>query len=139
MTAASPRNANNRIIGSGILTIGSQQTVRGAGQLGANTIGIINLGTVEASGANNELRIDANASRFENRDTVKALGARGLRSIGDFVQSEGQTVVNFTMTLQSGNLRLMGGSLSGDGMINGSVINTGGYSECRQFAGYINN
>ena len=115
MTAASPRNANNRIIGSGILTIGSQQTVRGAGPLGANTIGIINLGA------------------------VKALGAGRLRSIRDFVQSEGQTVVNSTMTLQSGNLRLMGGSLSGDGMINGSVINTGGYSECRQFAGYINN
>ena len=103
MTAASPRNANNRIIGSGILTIGSQQTVRGAGQLGANTIGIINLGTVEASGANNELRIDANASQFENRCTVKALGAGGLRSIGFFDQSEGQTVVNSTMALQSGN------------------------------------
>ncbi|MGR8919141.1 MAG: hypothetical protein ACU85V_05940, partial [Gammaproteobacteria bacterium] len=121
-------SANNRIISNGSeITIGAGQTIRGAGQLGANSASFVNQGIVAADAANTALTIDANANGFVNQGTLIASGAGGLVSIGDLVQTAGQTIVSSQLDLLSnGDLEINGGSLSGSGQINGDVVNTGG-------------
>ena len=117
----------NRLIGNGAqLTIGANQTVRGSGQIGANTLSLVNQGTINANGALATLTIDANTNLFENQGSLLATGAAGLISTDQIKQTAGQTVVDTTLTINSGALNLEGGTLSGSGVINGDVNNTGG-------------
>ncbi|MEM1166849.1 MAG: hypothetical protein AAGI30_11225 [Planctomycetota bacterium] len=60
------------------LTLGSMQTIRGAGQLLQNLGGVINNGTILAEGVNNALVIDPGVEGFVNNGTLSAVGAGGL-------------------------------------------------------------
>ncbi len=119
---------NNRIVNNNVITtIGANTTIRGAGQLGANTGGFVNDGTLIAEGAVSALVIDVNARGFENRGHVIVDGTAGLTSVDDFRQSAGETTVDSEMRLNPGRLlRLEGGELNGSGTIIGDVNNSGG-------------
>ena len=121
-------HTNNRILNNNtITTIGANTTIRGAGQLGANTGGFVNEGTLIADGAGSALFINVNALGFENRARVIVSGGAGLTSIDDFRQSAGETTVDTQMRINPGRLlRLEGGELNGSGTIIGDVNNSGG-------------
>ena len=122
----SDKTTNRIITDNTVLTVDTNQTIRGAGQLLANSGGMINKGTIRSEGANS-LTIDANALGFENRGTVDVSNAGGLRNVGDYLQTAGATHVDSTLTLQSGGVaNIQGGLVSGTGTIVGDVNNTGG-------------
>ncbi len=121
----SDKTTNRIITDNTVLTVDTNQTIRGAGQLLANSGGMINKGTIRSEGANS-LTIDANALGFENRGTVDVSNAGGLRNVGDYLQTAGTTHVDSTLTLQSGVANIQGGLVSGTGTIVGDVNNTGG-------------
>jgi len=115
---------SNRIISNGAtITVGAQQTLRGAGQLGANSAAFVNQGTLLAEGTDHPLQIDPNANRFENRGLVHASGAAGLVVTDGYFQTAGETRVDSVL---SGNLDLQGGLLTGGGTVTGAVLNSGG-------------
>ncbi len=117
----------NRLVNNNaVTTLGAGVTVRGAGQLLANTGGMINQGSIIAEGGN-ALTIDPNGLGFENRGSVLATGSGGILSNDDFLQTAGETVVNSTFALAPGHLlQLAGGTLAGTGTIDGDVLNTAG-------------
>ncbi len=122
----SDKTTNRIITDNTVLTVDTNQTIRGAGQLLANSGGMINKGTIRSEGVNS-LTIDANALGFENRGTVDVSNAGGLRNVGDYLQTAGATHVDSTLTLQSGGVaNIQGGLVSGTGTIVGDVNNTGG-------------
>jgi len=118
---------SNRIISNGAtITVGAQQTLRGAGQLGANSAAFVNQGTLLAEGTDHPLQIDPNANRFENRGLVHASGAAGLVVTDGYFQTAGETRVDSVFSVLSGNLDLQGGLLTGGGTVTGAVLNSGG-------------
>ncbi|HMN97214.1 MAG TPA: dockerin type I repeat-containing protein [Phycisphaerales bacterium] len=141
---------NNRIYalnGTFVLTIGAQQTVRGAGSIGLNQtrlvndgaiiaeagpgfvidptdsgIGFVNNGLLHAQGAN----VTIAPGPVTNSGTVRVDPTRTLlRSGTAYVQDAGATEVNGLLSSLSGTT-LNGGVLRGVGQIDGPVINVGG-------------
>ena len=110
----------------GKLTIGAGQKVSGAGQLGLNSLSFLNRGEVHASSPTDTLRIDANATGFDNEGTIRATGAGGLVSVGNLTQLAGATIVDSMLTFQSGEFELAGGVLGGSGRLIGNVVQSGG-------------
>ncbi len=99
-----------------ILTLASGATIRGAGELMGDYGGMINEGTIIAEG-DNALIIDPDATDgFENRGTLKASGAGGLRfDPGTFVNT-GRTIE----IADGSQLRLMNASTVEGGVLSGS-------------------
>lgn len=137
-------NESNRIEGNGVLTIGPDISLRGAGHLGAGLPGLINQGTIMAQGTKS-LVIDAGLTHFTNNGVLKAEGTGGLRidagsfitsglveviagskleRMGTFTQTAGNTHVDGSLTA-TGGLDIQGGSLSGNGTITADVGNAG--------------
>ncbi|NKB19331.1 MAG: hypothetical protein GKS01_02195 [Alphaproteobacteria bacterium] len=141
-------NFQNRIKNTGsldVLTIGSGQMINGAGQIGANTGGIINQGTITADQTNNAITIDGGTALFRNQGTIRATGAAGVDingtsnqfvqetgglvdvqsgsrldvTAGSYVQSGGQTTVNGLMTTAgtSSTIQITGGRFGGSGTV----------------------
>ena len=125
-----------------------QQTIRGGGQLGVNfgfamtnqgsiisegTTGIsidvtdsfdfTNQGLLRASTGN----IVIDPGPFENQEQVIIDASRTLtRNSGNYVQTDGVTTVNGTLTVNGGTTQLQGGVLRGNGQVNGGITNSGG-------------
>ena len=142
-------HVNNRIFGlnggSDILTNGINHTIEGGGQLGLNSIGLINKGTIRADVATTlTIDVDANgfvnegtlqssgtgglliaAGDFENKGTVEVSAGSQLTRTGDFLQTAGKTTVNGTLD-PTGTFLLQGGELGGTGTIASNVINSAG-------------
>ncbi len=144
-------NFQNRIRADGgaastdVLTIGSGQTIRGAGQIGANSGGIINQGTITADQANIAITLDGGVALFRNQGTIRATGAAGIDisgtadqfvqeagglvdvqaasrldvTGGNYIQTGGQTTVNGIMTTAGFNstVELQGGRFGGSGTV----------------------
>ncbi len=119
-------NGSSRLINNNtVTTIGADLTVRGAGRLLDNSGGMRNDGTIVADGAS-ALVIDPNALGFVNRGLVQALGAGGIKSIDDYHQTAGATVVESVFDIANRTLIVDGGTLSGSGTIIGDVDNNAG-------------
>lgn len=118
--------------------------IRGTGNLGFNSIGIVNHGTIDADSVG-VLTIDPSvALGLENHGTLQASSVGGmtinsgpfttsgevaidptskLTRHGNFHQTAGTTHVRGTLQINSGTLQLEGGLLTGDGVIIGPVSN----------------
>jgi hypothetical protein len=141
---------NNRIFSVGAVrtfvnTFG--HTIRGAGQIGLNNTVVQNKGLIEANrsntltidptdgGANfNEgtMRVSGTGgmnlafSAFENRGLIDIDAARTLSRSGTLTQTDGETRVDGTLAITSGNYTQTGGLLTGDGSVNSNVSMQGG-------------
>ncbi len=141
-------NFQNRIrndTGADTLTIGANQTISGAGQIGGNTGGMENFGTIDANQTNNAILIDGGALKFVNHGTLRASGAAGFDisaandefeqagglidvqsgsrldvTLGtNFIQTGGQVTINGIMTTAASNssVQLQGGRFGGSGTV----------------------
>lgn len=132
------------------LTNDTSHTIRGAGQIGANTLGIVNNGAIVAD-LRAGLTIDPQDSRsfvnhgslqvvgqgvltlsagqFENDGAVLVGAGRSLNRTGDFLQYGGSTRVDGTLALADGACIISGGLLTGGGRVFGNVSNVAGIVE----------
>jgi len=121
----------------------SMHTIRGAGRIGWNSIGITNRGSIlaessagleidpaDAEGFANEglLHITGGNSTitwgaFTNSGQVVVDAGRTLSRHGDYKQSAGSTRINGSLALTSGAVQLTGGTLGGTGTITGGPVN----------------
>lgn len=109
--------------GSTNLTLDAGQTIRGAGQLGANQLHLTQTGTIAATGTT-PLVIDLSTS-LTNLGTLSAIGAGGLQS-NDAVINQGTVTVasgsklavaGQTYTQETGLTQLAGGKLSANSLL----------------------
>jgi hypothetical protein len=128
------------------LTLGAQQTILGAGEVGRNNLAITNQGTIWATGAN-ALVLDNASSTFTNNGTLKASGSGGMSikdpvtNLGTIEIMSGSSVIvegAFTQSAITSSTKLAGGtftstgfslqngSIAGSGTINGPVTATSG-------------
>ncbi len=127
---------------------GADHTIRGGGQIGLNSIGIVNNGTIisdvsagisfdarnEVGGfVNNGLLhvmdagvVSIQPDAFTNTGDVIVDATRQLFRNGDYVQTAGTTIANGEVQVDNGSLFLQGGVLKGDGLVDANVANTGG-------------
>ena len=122
-------------------------TIRGAGQIGLNNTVIQNKGLIEANQPNtltidptdggtnfNEgtMRVSGAGGLtlafggFENRGLIDIDATRILSRSGTLNQTHGETCVDGTLGITSGNYTQTGGLLTGDGSINSNVSMQGG-------------
>ena len=138
-------NASNRIVTNNtVCTNASGHTIHGAGQLLANTGGMINKGTITADQATG-LAIFPNGKGFTNQGTLHAQGKGGISFTGDpvsnagtvlvdagsslsrtnaYTQTAGATTVNGTLSA-TGLVDIQGGALQGTGTVAANVSNAG--------------
>ncbi len=142
-------NKNNRlfaIVSSQRLTNGPEHTIRGAGQIGANFMGISNLGSIFAD-LSAGMTIDPSSQGFDHQgllyvapgvtlnigagpftstgDILIDAGANSVRT-GDFLQDNGVVTVDGSLTVNVGSYAMSGGILTGGGALHGDVVNSGG-------------
>lgn len=123
-------HGNNRIYGltgNERLTIGADQTVSGAGQIGVNQLKITNLGTLVAD-QTTSLTINPTASDpLTNRGTVRVAAGSGMVVSGSYIVQDdltAKTLVHGTLTVPV--LDLQAGLVGGTGTIIGALNNSGG-------------
>jgi len=111
-------------------TVGTSGKIRGQGTISGPQIvggpsGLINQGTISADISAASLTISGNLDSFTNAGTVKAVNGATLNVANGYIQTAGVTrvVVGGTSTTDPGKLILIqGGSLSGSGLIDSTVI-----------------
>ncbi len=122
-------NSANRIAGNGTLVNTATHTIEGGGNIGANVIGINNLGLIRANVAGNTMTIDPSAAgglintgtmRAENGGTLLLTGTGGgsFDNTGGSISALAGSSVRMTASLDitGGTLSTAGdGSLSVDG------------------------
>ena len=143
-------SASNRIYGTApgsTLTVGASQTISGAGEIGRDTLTLVNQGTIQAN-QSNALVINNTGTAFTNDGTLKASGAGGLVlsdatvtnlgtidiSSGSLVNISGGLIQSGSAgatklaggTLSASSFALQSGTLSGSGTVNGTVTASGG-------------
>jgi len=139
-------NGNNRILiaDNTVCHHAMGHTIRGAGQLLANTGGMQNAGTIIADQPTS-LTIDPNGNGFTNQGTLHAMGSGGitinpdafttsgsvvvdtgssLTRSGTYTQTGGKTTVNGTLNA-TGLVDIQGGILEGTGTVAANVSNAG--------------
>lgn len=123
-----------RIGGTAVLVNDTGHTIRGAGQLGTNSLAITNNGTINADGAAYAMTIDPNATGFANNGLLRASGAGGLvlaagthnnAATGTTQVDAGSSLtINTDATLNNAGKLIVNGTLTNGG---GSlVMQTGG-------------
>jgi hypothetical protein len=108
-------NLNNRIVGvsaTDVLTVSAGRTISGAGNIGADFMGLANLGTINGN-VSTPLTIDPSAAGVTNTGTLRASG-------GGFLQLNGGTFDN-----TAGTIEALNGSVV---YLNGADINGGVFS-----------
>ena len=114
--------AGPRIRASGVLTNGSDHTIRGGGGLLQDTGGMINNGTILAEGSG-VLTIDPSAAGFTNNATMQATGTGGF-SFVDGTFNNNSTIEVFAgsrLLLLLGGATIVGGTLQTTG--SGQILN----------------
>ena len=99
-----------------VLTNAAGHTIRGIGQLGANSIDVVNNGLVVADVASGTLTLDPTGT-FTNNSTLRATGGGNLRLLaGAFANGDGEIIAlsGSTVTIDS-EARITGGVLDGSG------------------------
>ena len=124
------------------MTVGSSQTVVGAGEIGRDTLALTNQGTITAN-RTSALILNNSGTTFTNDGTLRATGSGGLTlsdatvsNLGTVEISTGSLVSvagNYTQsgassatklaggTFTANTFALQGGTLTGSGTINGPV------------------
>ncbi|MBI1370019.1 MAG: choice-of-anchor D domain-containing protein [Planctomycetes bacterium] len=108
-------NVNNRVRGTGTLTVDTNAKISGGGQLGANEIGITNKNLIVAD-AGNTMTINPSAAGLLNNGTLRATTAGVLQlTDGTFtnngdIEAQDMSVVNLLTgtTIVGGNLKTSG-------------------------------
>ena len=98
-------------------------TITGAGQLGAGQMTLVNQGTIDATGSN-PLVIDTGANAVQNSGTLEASGAGGLEIHSDIVNN--------------GLISANGGNVKVDGNVTGTGSATISGNATLEFAGLVN-
>ncbi len=101
-------------------------TIRGSGQLGLNSLRIVNGGTIWATDPTGMTLDPSSPVNFVNTGVLRVSPGSSITSVDDLIQTDGMTLNEGTFTLNP--LRtffLEGGELTGVGMT-GDVDNTGG-------------
>ncbi len=118
-TVTLSNNPNNFIYGAAgtdVLTVGSTQTIQGAGDIGDNQMTLVNNGTIDAN-QSSTLTVYASGGTT-NTGTIEATSGGNLSLYGHTVTNTGAgTIVagsGSTVYLQ-GNVTVQGGSLTGTG------------------------
>lgn len=111
---------NARISGlSGATLTVNDQTLHGFGQIGANTVELINTsdGVIDANSAGNTLTIDTNSAGGVNQGTMQASAGGILRINGSDLNNTGSSIQALagSMVELSGDSSITGGTLSGEG------------------------
>ena len=141
-------NVNNRILTDNTLcTHAASHTIHGAGQLLADTGGMLNAGVIIADRPMNGLAIDPNGLGFTNTGTLRAAGGGTLvLSAGTFTNTDGlieaqdqSTVAVNAAAVSDGTLATSGsGSISvGGGSTFTDVTNTGSVNQANNQATVI--
>lgn len=140
------QNASSRILGLGAANlVNIDNTIRGAGNLGADSLVILNQGTIVAD-STEALVIDPSAiPTFNNQGSLEAMGAGGITigpgpfmssgfitvaqgsridRTGSVTQIAGVTAVNGVLTASTA-VDIKGGSLTGVGTVTSFVKNSG--------------
>lgn len=131
MNAANSRIYGDASAGPRRLTIGTGQTIRGTGEIGASQTKITNQGTILADQTTALTVKPANAADgFYNRGTIEVLqGSTFTFAAGvgtSLVQDVSTALTNVLGTMNVSELKLQAGTLRGKGTIVGSVSNVGG-------------
>jgi hypothetical protein len=138
---------------------GADHTIRGGGQIGLNTIGIINDGTIisnvsagisfdprsEAGGfVNNGLLhvtgkggVTIHPDPFTNAGDVVVDATRKLTRNGNYDQTAGTTTASGEVEVNNGTFNLQGGVLNGSGLVDANVVNSGGSVEPGESIGLL--
>jgi hypothetical protein len=138
-----------RVIGTepGDRLLNVDNTIRGSGQIGYNTLSVVNEGVVEASVPDMPLTIDPGEGGMVNTGTLRAAngatlglkdgtfansglvdvqGGSRLEITGEFTQTSGTTSLNGGTITSTSPLNILGGSIRGTGDILADVLNEGG-------------
>ena len=142
-------NANARIIGDASVTtlVNADLDIRGGGQIGQGTMGIVNHGSIHADGAAAMVIGPNSTLGFANHGVLRASGLGGLQiqsgpfqttgdlliaapskitRVGNLSMTAGTAVVDGQLQITNGSLQIVGGELSGNGTVTGSAVNLGG-------------
>ena len=144
-----------------VITNAATHTIQGSGRLLNNQAGMVNEGTIRATGATAALVIDPSGAGFENRGTLRAAGAAGIDLTdgantrntsgkvgvgggsridvtGNYQQTGGLTIVELGGLLTAtGNVNISGGTLGGNGVISANVNNSGGVTAAGMSVGLL--
>ena len=117
-------SASNRISAAGagsVLTVGLSQTISGAGELGLNTLGLVNQGTIIAS-QSNPLVVDSVGTSFVNNGTLKATGSGGMTLADSAITNLG------TVEITSGSMMNVTGTFSQTGTTSATKLTGGSFT-----------
>ena len=118
------------IAGTGVLTIGTGQTVRGAGDIGNISYGplkVVNFGTVMAD--DGTLNLNAGAAAWDNRAGVLAATSSGVLSFTSALQLADASTLRIGITGSATNAQVGLLKLSGNAAFDGQVLlDLSGYS-----------
>jgi hypothetical protein len=143
-----------------VLTL-QDQTLRGSCQLGLNSLGIVNHGSIIADSSQG-IQIDPQdaagftngptgllhatlagsvtifAGNFSTAGTVVADPGRLIRrAAGSWVQTGGQVIANGEVQVDNDSYLLQGGTLMGSGLVDSTVTNSGGLASPGESAGML--
>src|SRR5204862_286363 len=98
-----------------VLTVPSTRTIQGAGQIGANSMGLNNQGLIDAN-QSSLLTIDPSATGVTNTGTLWASSGATLRlQNGTFTNTGGTISALNTSSVELTNVTIVGGTLSSAG------------------------
>jgi hypothetical protein len=124
-TVTMSNNANNLILGAvatDVFTVGSGQTVSGAGDIGFNQMALVNNGVIDANQPN-ALFIDTSNGTTNNK-TLEATNAGTLILFGRNDNSVPNTIVNTSGTITAANASVV--DLEAGIIISGGTLTTAG-------------
>ena len=101
---------SDSVFGIQTLTI-ADQTIQGSGNIGRNTLNLINNGTILANDAAVQLTIDVNSANFDNDGTLQVSNGATLEVVGDLLGLSTSTL------LGDGIITATGGDIQHDGLI----------------------
>ncbi|MBL8758590.1 MAG: hypothetical protein JNK35_09190 [Phycisphaerae bacterium] len=127
------------------LTNGPFHTIRGSMSLGAGQTTLVNQGTIHAS-VSQGIHIAAGPGGFSNAGSLLVTGGNVVisgpmttsgtvivgagrrldRPAGAFIQTGGMVLADGEIQVNSEDYRLQGGTLGGSGLVDSSVVNSGG-------------
>jgi hypothetical protein len=118
---AASGGALGNVGGAGTLTNAAPHTIAGAGEIGLNTLSVVNTGTISADVAGSVLRLDPSVSGMTNSGTLQTLNGGILR----LSHNGGGPFDNASGTIQvagsTGTVELIGGAM----VIGGTISSTG--------------
>ena len=114
MTLSGNNSGIDDVGGIQTLTIGDQ-TIQGVGNIGRNSIEVINNGTILANDATAPLTIDVAGTDFENDGTLQVANGATLEVIADLIGSSTATLAgDGTITATGGDIQHLGLIAPGD-------------------------